>query len=132
MSRPRPSTAIVFGVLLSPAVLAAFPVPAAEAGPPADRFAAIAVSPRTGRYGYCSGAASLRDAETVARANTGDLNAEVVVEVKNGWVALAASDTGGYAATWSARSAQDAATRALLECAPYGGRCQVVAWASAR
>jgi hypothetical protein len=126
------SPAVRFLALAWMAVLCAIPAPRAVAGPPPDRFAAIALSLQTGRYGYSSGAASLAAAERAARANTGDPNAEILVWVQNGWVALAFSNNGEYAATWSTRSARDAAASALRDCTVNGGRGELAVCTSAR
>jgi hypothetical protein len=127
----RRSPAVRFLALAWMAVLCAIPAPRAVAGPPPDRFAAIALSLETGRYGYSTGAASLAAAAAVARSKTGDPNAEILVWVQNGWVALAFSDNGTYAATWSTRSARDAAASALRDCAVNGGRSQLAVCTSA-
>jgi hypothetical protein len=131
MSRVSQPAAVLFCTLASLAVLATARAPRAEAAPPVERFAAIAVSQQTGRYGYGTGYATLREAQASAIANTGDPNAEVVVWVRNGWLALAVNETG-YATTWSMRSAQDAATRALDDCSRKGSRGQLAVWVSAR
>jgi hypothetical protein len=131
MSRVSQPAAVLFCTLASLAVLAAARAPRAVAAPPVDRFAAIAVSQQTGRYGYGTGYATLYEAEASARVNTGDPNAEVVVWVKNGWLALAYCDTG-YATSWSTRSAQDAAARALDDCSRNGSPGQLAVWVSAR
>jgi hypothetical protein len=131
MSRvSRPAT-VLLGTLASLAVLVTAWAPRAEATPPVDRFAAIAVSQQTGRYGYSTGYVSLSDAMSTARANTGDPHAEVVVWVRNGWLALAVCDSG-YATSWSTRSAQEAADRALDDCSRNGSRGQIAVWISSR
>jgi hypothetical protein len=131
MSRVSQPAAVLFCTFACLAILAVAGAPRAVAAPPGDRFAAIAVSPQTGRYGYGNGYASLYDAERTARANTGDPHAEVVVWVKNGWLALAVCDAG-YATSWSTRSAQDAAARALDDCSRNGSPGRIAVWISSR
>src|SRR4051812_5573035 len=88
-------------VLLNVAIaLAALPQPAA--GQQAqDRYAAIAYSPATGRYGYCSQhAGRLEDAKACALKQVNAADARVVIWARNAWCALARGDNGAYGYAW--------------------------------
>jgi hypothetical protein len=90
----RPTVATIVTLLLSLTVFSSVALPAAEAGCRVNRFAAIAYSPLTGRYGYTSGAFCLADATAGAIANCCAPDARVVVWVENGWAAFARSRNG--------------------------------------
>ena len=67
-----------------------------------SRFAAIAYSESTGRYGYAHGYYSqyAAECEAIRRCNADD--AEVVVWARNNWCALALGDeTGTYGYAWN-------------------------------
>ena len=85
-----------------------------------DTFAAIAYSPATGHVGYAYNAASQRGAERRALEECDRSDAEVVVVVRNGYVALAVGEDGAYGYAWG--SSQGIAEGiALRKCLEYGG-----------
>jgi Domain of unknown function (DUF4189) len=105
----------------------------AQANPIGDRFAAIAYSGQTGRYGYAYGRTCLADAESAAVANCAACDARVVIRVENGWVALARGVNGtAYGVGWSTRSLADAEGIALQGCAQRGCLGYIAAWAQSR
>lgn len=124
----RPA-AVVFLALVGLAVIAAINPPRAEASP-RSKYAAIAYSEQTGRYGYAYGYNALQNAEDDAIANCDAPDAEVVTWVENGWVALALGDDGAYGYSWSTQSLADAEAVALQNC-PGNNAC-IAAWAAAR
>jgi hypothetical protein len=130
MSRLRRPTAAILATLLTCLTLSSsVTVSAAQAGYGVNRFAAIAYSPLTGRYGYFSGALCRADAEAAAILNTGACDARVLAWVENGWVVLARSSNGiGYGV--STRSLAQAEAIALLGCARDGCPGVILAWAA--
>jgi len=125
------TSAIVLWSLTSLVVLGTVALPRAQAGPGGNRFAAIAYSEQTGRYGYVYGRACLADAQAGAIANCGAPDAHVVIWVQNGWVALARSPNGAaYGCGWSTCSLADAEATALRGCALHGCPGIIAAWAS--
>jgi serine/threonine-protein kinase len=125
MSHPRRPAVVLAVAVLSLVALAAVNPSRAEAGS-SDRFAAIAYSECTGRYGYTFGCGCLADAEAGAVANCGAPDARVVGCVENGWVALARSPNGSaYGYGWSTCSLADAEATALRSCPGY-----IAVWAA--
>jgi hypothetical protein len=127
----RPALALGFVALLSVVTLLAVDSPAAQASFGVNRFAAIAYSPQTGRYGFTSGATCLPDAEARAIANCGACDARIVVWAENGWAAFARSPNGsavGYGV--STRSLAEAEAIALRGCALNGFPGSIIAWAA--
>ena len=94
----------------------------------ASRFAAIAYSPNTGRFGYAYGFGSLREAENDALRRCGAADARIVAWVQNGWVALALGNSSAYGFAWSTRSLADAERMALQNCAAYDCNPYIAAW----
>jgi hypothetical protein len=78
-------------------------------------FAAIANSRTTGRWGSANGWEYRADAENVARKMCHAADADVVVYVKDGYVALAVGDNGIYGAGYGTTRKQ-AEEMALREC----------------
>ena len=62
----------------------------------AGDYAAIAYSASTGKYGCSYGYPCLDQAETVARQNAVDCDAQVVVWAENEYLALAQNSDGSY------------------------------------
>jgi hypothetical protein len=121
-------TSLLCLTVLSPIVL-----PEAQAGRRANRFAAIAYSPLTGRYGYATGAGCLADADVLALANCRAPDAQIWAWVENGWVALARSREGLFVTYGvSTRSLAEAEAIALRGCAQTGCPGVILAWAASR
>jgi serine/threonine-protein kinase len=119
MTHPRRQLVTCFVAAALLALAAARP-PRAQADPCVPRFAAVAYSECTGRYGYTYGKACLADAEAGALANCGARDARIVGWVENGWVALARSPQGSaYGFGWSTRSLAEAEAIALRACPGY-------------
>lgn len=94
-----------------------------------DRFAAIAYSSSTGKYGYSYGYGSRAEAETQAVIRAKAEDAQVVVWVKNGWAALALGDKkGAYGYGWSAESRADAENRALKQASKRTSGAYIACW----
>jgi hypothetical protein len=126
----RPASTIVCA-LASLLVLTTVHLSPAKADDPGGKFAAIAYSEQSGRYGYAYGCTCLPDAQNNAVANCGAADAHVVVWVENGWVALAVGDNGAYGDAWSTSSVAEAEAIALQNCSQYGGNAHIAVWASA-
>lgn len=125
MTTPR-RTAVASLVAVALLTLAAAQPPRAEADPCSHRFAAIAYSPCTGRYGYAFGQGCRAEADAEAVANCGAADARPVAWVENGWVALARSCNGpAISCGWSTRSLAEAKAIALRGC---GGASYLVVW----
>ena len=126
MAHPRRPGVLVIAAAVSVAALLVISSPQAQAGFCQHRFAAIAYSACTGRYGYTSGRTCMADAKSEAIANCGARDARVVACVENGWVALARAPIGSaYGYGWSTRSLADAEAIALRACPGY-----VAVWAA--
>src|SRR5262245_54310761 len=108
LRRPSFFVACVLAALAT--VVAVSPSRANDCG---NKFAAIAYSTQTGKYGYANGYADKCAAERDAVAKCGACDARVVVEVENGWAALALGPHGAYGAAWSSRSLAEAQRLAL-------------------
>ena len=86
-------------------VSASIPIPA-ESSPNiiffrGDTYAAIAYSPKTGKYGYAYGQSTRDIAEGIAKRHCKVDDARVVTWVHNGWCALAVGEKGTYGVGWS-------------------------------
>ncbi len=84
-----------------------------------DHFAAIAFSEKSGAWGYGYGQPSRQFAEARAVLNS-DPNGKDVVQVRNGWCALAVSDDGVHG--WGSGASDDEAEKASLEDAGKRGK----------
>ncbi|MCE9534661.1 MAG: DUF4189 domain-containing protein [Planctomycetes bacterium] len=87
-----------------------------------DTYAAVAYSPKTGKYGYAWNWRSRAQAERVALANCIEADAKVVGWVKAGWLVLAVSDDNDYGVGYAfgqGASTRDAKIDALNECAKH-------------
>jgi Domain of unknown function (DUF4189) len=95
----------------------------------ADRYAAVAFSPSTNRWGYGNGYFTRAEATARAVVECGQSDA-VTSWCKNAWIALAISDRspGGYG--W-ASTASGARRRALAECRVRNADAHIVACVSA-
>ena len=90
-----------------------------EAPPGGDAYAAIAVSMKTGKYGYAVKYASREEAEKKAVTFSDADDAKAVVWVHDGWCAVAVDDNQYYG--WDkGRTADEARTNALEACRKYG------------
>jgi serine/threonine-protein kinase len=96
-----------------------------------DRYAAIAYSPKTGRWGYGANYATKSEALARARRECGRKDARTNW-CKNAWIALAISDQapGGWGSAWgeTAEAAKEAARR---ECLARNPDARIVACVSA-
>ncbi len=84
-----------------------------------DTYAAIAYSPKTGKYGYAYGQSTRDMAEGIAKRRCKAADAKVVTWVHNGWCALAIGENGTYGVGWSygnGATNRDAKLNALDEC----------------
>lgn len=81
----------------------------------ADRFAAIAYSPATGRTGWSHSYSDLGDAETAATNACNETDAVIVAWSKNAWCSLAVADDGSYGWSWG-NTQEEAETAALAGC----------------
>jgi hypothetical protein len=91
-----------------------------------DTFAAIAYSPKTGRYGYGNGYPTKSQAIARAKRECGSGNARTNW-CKNAWIALAISDgsRGGWGSAWGA-TADLARDSARAECLARNPDARVV------
>jgi len=96
-----------------------------------DRYAAIAYSPKTNRWGYGANYATKSEAIARARRECGRSDAKTNW-CKNAWIALAISDQapGGWGSAWgeTAEAAKQAARR---ECLARNPDARIVACVSA-
>jgi hypothetical protein len=113
------------------AAVAAVNPPRAAADDGGNKYAAIAYSESTGQYGYTYGYDDQCAAENDAIANSGACDARVVVEVENGWAALALGPDGTWGAAWSTRSLADA-ERMALGYTGNPGCSRIAVWAAGR
>jgi hypothetical protein len=118
------------GILLLVFALALGLAPVLQAAP-GDRFAAIAYSPKTGRWGYGANYATKSEAIARARRECGRSDARTNW-CRNAWIALAISDQspGGWGSAWGETA--DAARRAAIrECLARNPDARVVLCVSA-
>ncbi len=108
---------VTLAVVLSVVALSAASQARADFG---DTFAAIAYSPATGHVGYAYNAPSQRAAERAALEQCDRFDAEILVVVKNGHVALAVGEDGSYGYAWGSSQAI-AEGIALRKCLEVGG-----------
>lgn len=98
-----------------------------------DRYAAIAFSPSTGKYGTARGFSSKSEAIEEAQLRCGRKDA-IVRWCKNAWLVLARSErtrTGyGYGFAWN-RNAREARIEATDNCLEHNDEAEVVACISA-
>ena len=104
---------------------------AVQAAPANDRFAAIAYSSATQRYGYSYNCRSLERAKELALSNCGTSDARVVGWSKNGYIAIARGYRGATGWGW-ASDADTARRNALDNCLRYSSYANVVVWVSAK
>ena len=92
----------------------------------ADKYAAVAFSPSTLRWGYGNGYPNKVQALSRARVESGNANARTAW-TKNAWIALAISDRsrGGYGMGW-AKTAAGARSQALAQCRSKNPDARVV------
>ncbi len=118
---------------VSALVLAAAVLAAPQAAPAAvgDRYAVVAYSPATGRYGYGYGYASRGAAEVAALNRCGTTDARVVAWTRNGYIAVARGT--GRSIGWAHASDPATARRlALAACLRYSDTSRIVVCVSAR
>jgi hypothetical protein len=117
------------GILLIVIALALAAGPALQAA--GDKYAAVAFSPSTGRWGYGNGYPTKAEATTRALAECGQSDA-ITAWCRNEWIALAISkqSPGGYGVAW-APTASGARQRALAECRARNPDARVIACVSA-
>ena len=90
-----------------------------------DRYAAIAYSPSTGKYGYSFGSGSRCCAEQTAMRHCPMEDARIVAWSRNSWCVLALGDeVGKYGWAW-ATSSGCAKSRALEECRKRTTNCYI-------
>ena len=94
-----------------------------------DSFAAIAYSPKTGKFGYSYEYGSRAAANQAALKHVPEPDAEIVAWTRNAYCALAKGDDG-YGAAWGDSAAQ-ARANALAACAKHttGGKVLVCVFA---
>jgi serine/threonine-protein kinase len=84
-----------------------------------DRYAAIAYSPKTGKFGYAWNWGSRSQAESQALSECKADDAKVVGWVKGGWLALAVADDNAYATGYEygdGASSANACQKAIDDC----------------
>ena len=96
-----------------------------------DRFAAVAFSSATKRYGYSYNCRSTERAKELALSNCGAADARVVAWSKNGYIAIARGYRGATGWGW-AGDAQTARRNALNNCLRYSSYAEIVVCVSAR
>jgi hypothetical protein len=118
------------GILLLVFALALGLAPVLQAAP-GDRFAAIAYSPKTGRWGYGANYATKSEAIARARRECGRSDARTNW-CRNAWIALAVSDQspGGWGSAWG-ETADAARQAAIRECLARNPDAHVVICVSA-
>src|ERR1700716_1848135 len=96
-----------------------------------DRYAAIAYSPKTGRWGYGANYATKSEAIARARRECGRPDARTNW-CRNAWIALAVSDQspGGWGSAWG-ETAAEAKAAAMRECLARNPDPHIVACVSA-
>jgi serine/threonine-protein kinase len=96
-----------------------------------DRFAAIAYSPKTGRWGYGANYPTKSEAIARARRECGRSDARTNW-CRNAWIALAVSDEspGGWGSAWG-ETAAEARAAARRECLARNPDARVVVCVSA-
>jgi len=117
------------GILLIVFALALGLAPALQAA--GDRYAAIAYSPKTQRWGYGANYATKSEAIARAKRECGRSDARTNW-CKNAWIALALSDQspGGWGSSWG-NTAEEARQGALRECRARNPDARVVVCVSA-
>lgn len=117
------------GILLIVFALALGLVPALEAA--GDRYAAIAFSPKTLRWGYGANYGTKSEAIARARRECGRSDARTNW-CKNSWIALAVSDQsrGGWGSAWG-ETAEAARQSAMRECLARNPDARIVICVSA-
>ena len=118
------------GILLVLFALVLAIAPALQADP-GDRLAAIAYSPKTGRYGWGVNYPNKAEAIARARRECGRKDARTNW-CKNAWIALAVSDQnpGGWGSAWGT-TAEEAKEAARKECLARNADARIVACVSA-
>jgi hypothetical protein len=91
-----------------------------------DRYAAIAYSATTRRYGYAWDYDSLAKAQRVAVAGCKAADARPVTWAKNGWYCALAQGADGSYGSGSGPTAASARMAALSECRKHNNDCRVV------
>ena len=80
-------------------------------------WAAVAVSPLTGQWGWSTAHSSRESAERAARANCGTRDAQVILSTTRPFIAFASGLLGSGAGAGHTR--EEAQSRALSECRKY-------------
>lgn len=92
---------------------------------PSNRYAAIAYSTSTGKYGFAQGYSSRGCAEQAALGHCPVEDAHILVWARGNWCALAVGDeVGEYGWAW-AGTAERAKQRALEECRKRTTNCHI-------
>lgn len=99
---------------------------AAAAAQADDRYAAIAFSQSTGRWGYAWGKSSRESAENAAVRNARADDARPICHARNWWCALATGDKRGAYGYGYASSRGEAIRIALSECCQRTSNCHIV------
>jgi hypothetical protein len=96
-----------------------------------DKFAAIAYSPKTGRWGYGCNYSTKAEAIARAKRECGSKDARTNW-CKNAWIALAISDDskGGWGSAWG-ETREEAQAAARRECLARNPDARVIATVSA-
>lgn len=87
-----------------------------------DKYAAVAYSPSTGKFGYAWNWHTRSKAEAVALSNCKAADAKVVGWVKAGWLVLVVADDNAYGIGTTfglGASNTDAMSEALADCAKH-------------
>jgi Domain of unknown function (DUF4189) len=96
-----------------------------------DKFAAVAYSPKTGRWGYGCNYSTKAEAIARAKRECGSKDARTNW-CKNAWIALAISDDskGGWGSAWG-NTREEAQAAARRECLARNPDARVIATVSA-
>ncbi|MBC8871217.1 MAG: DUF4189 domain-containing protein [Planctomycetes bacterium] len=90
-----------------------------------ERYAAIAYSPSTGKYGYSHGSSSRCSAERAALGHCPEKDVRILAWTRNAWCVLALGDSvGEYGWAWATDS-QRAKSRAIEECRKRTTNCYI-------
>lgn len=96
-----------------------------------DRFAAVAFSSATKRYGYAYNCATRERAEQLAIEKCGAPDARAVTWCKNAWIAVARGSNNSTGWGWG-KTEQEAKNVALEYCLKYSASATVVVCVHAR
>jgi serine/threonine-protein kinase len=96
-----------------------------DSGESSDKYAAIAYSPSTGKYGYSYNYTSQAGAQRRALAQLNANDAKLVAWSRNSYCALAKGKDNSYGAAYGTTASQ-ARSRALSECQKHSKECSIV------